>query len=111
MYGADDQNTIPEEDSPKSTDKKVNIVQHVAGVCLYYFYGKAIEDTILPAISTISSEQTIATESTMKRVIHLFDYLATHPDAVIMFRASDMILNAHSYASYPIQKEGKSRMG
>ena len=91
------------------TDKGINIVQQVVGICLYY--GRAIEDTILPALSAIASEQTIATETTMSRIIHLLDYLATHPDGVIMFRASDMILNVHSDASYLSEKKAKSRMG
>ena len=108
VYGADAQNTITEDTSPKLKDKDVNIVQQVVGVCLYY--GRAIDDTILPALSSIASEQTIATENTMKKIIHLMDYLATHPDAVIMFRASDMILNVHSDASYLSEKKAKSRM-
>ena len=90
---ADAQNIIKEEISPKLTDKGINIVQQVVGICLYY--GRAIEDTILPALSAIASEQTTATEATMSRIIHLLDYLATHPDEVIMFKASDMILNVH----------------
>ena len=59
IYGADAQKTIIEDVSPKLTDKGINIVQQVVGICLYY--GRAIEDTILPALSAIASEQTIAT--------------------------------------------------
>ena len=36
----------------------------------------------------------------MAKAKQLLDYLATHPDATIRFRASDMILNVHSDASY-----------
>jgi hypothetical protein len=36
----------------------------------------------------------------MKKCKQLLDYLATHPDATVRFHASDMILNAHSDASY-----------
>ena len=84
IYGADAQNTIKDVISPKLTDKGINVVQQVVGICLY---GRAIEDTILPALSAIASEQTTATEATMSRIIHLLDYLATHPDGVIMFKA------------------------
>ena len=62
-------------------------------------------------LSSIASEQTTATEDTMRKVIHLLDYLATHPDTVVMFRASDMLLNVHSDASYLSEKKAKSRMG
>ena len=37
--------------------------------------------------------------------------MATQPDRVIMFKASDMILNVHSDASYLSEKKAKSRMG
>ena len=109
VYGAKAQNTVKEEVSSKLSDDGINIVQQIVGVCLYYV--RAIDDSILPALSSIASEQTTATENTMKRVTHLLDYLATHPDATIMFRASDMILNVHSDASYLSEKKAKSRMG
>ena len=109
IYGADAQKTIKEVISPKLTDKGINVVQQVVGTCLYY--GRAIEDTILPALSAIASEQTTATEATMSRIMHLLDYLATHPDGMIMFKASNMILNAHSDASYLSEKKARSRMG
>ena len=86
IYGADEQNTIQEDTSPKLSDKGINTVQQVIRVCLYC--GRAIDDTILTPLSSIASKQTIATKDTMKKVIHLLNYLATHPDALIMFRAS-----------------------
>jgi len=36
----------------------------------------------------------------MKRVNQFLDYMWTHPDAIIRYHASDMILNVHSDASY-----------
>ena len=78
---------------------------------MYILWESNCEDTILPALSAIASEQTIATEATMDRVIHLLDYLATHPDGVTMFKASGMIFNVHSDASYLSEKKAKSRMG
>ena len=71
IYGADAQNAIKEDVAPKLIDKGINIVQQVVGICLYY--GRAMEDTILPALSAIASEQTIATETTMGRIVHLLD--------------------------------------
>ena len=47
----------------------------------------------------------------MKRVHQLLDYMATHPKAIIRFRASDMILNIHSDASYFSSGRGSSRAG
>ena len=47
----------------------------------------------------------------MKRVHQLLDYMASHPDAVIRFRRSDMILNVHSDASYLSAARARSRAG
>ena len=52
------------------------------------------------ALLEIASQQAAPTENTMKRVNHFLDYMWTHPDAIIWYRASDMILNVHSDASY-----------
>jgi len=52
------------------------------------------------AVSSIASEQTRDTTNTMAKAKQLLDYLATHPDATIWFRTSEMILNVHLDASY-----------
>ena len=67
--------------------------------------------TILTALNAIASEQAAPTERTMERVHQFLDYMATHPDAVIRFRASDMILNVHSDASYLSAGKARSRAG
>jgi hypothetical protein len=41
----------------------------------------------------------------------MLDYLATHPDATIRYRASDMILHIHSNASYLSVSNAQSRLG
>ena len=38
------------------------------------------------------------------------DYLHTHPDAVIQFHTSDMILYVESDAAYPILPQARSRV-
>ncbi len=55
---------------------------------------------ILMALNAIATEQANPTARTMELVHQFLDYMATHPDAVIRFRASDMIFNLHSDASY-----------
>jgi len=64
---------------------------------------------VLMALSTLASEQTKATENTNKNIEQLLDYLATHPDATIRYKASDMILNIHSDASYLSEPKAQSR--
>ncbi len=48
----------------------------------------------------IASQQVAPTENTMERVNQFLDYMWTHPDAIIWYHASDMILNVHSDALY-----------
>jgi hypothetical protein len=83
-------------------------VQQVVGALL--FYARAVDNTLLPGLSTIASEQTQATELTLKRCHQILDYCATNPDAKVCFRASDMILNIHSDASYLSATRARSQV-
>ena len=57
--GAGVQNTVPDDESAKLSEKQINIVQQIVGVCMYY--GRVIDETILPALSEIASKQAVAT--------------------------------------------------
>jgi hypothetical protein len=46
---------------------------------------------------------------TLVKAYQVLDYLALHPDAVVRFRASDMVLNIHSDASYLSEPNTRSR--
>ena len=45
----------------------------------------------------------------MEKAKQLLEYLATYTDATIRFRASDMIMNVHSDASYLSELDARSR--
>ena len=47
----------------------------------------------------------------MQRTRHLLDYVATHPDAIVSYAKSNMILSIHSDASYLSEPKGRSRAG
>jgi hypothetical protein len=51
---------------------------------------------MLIPLSTIATATTIATQHTIHATNQILDYCATHPDATITYRASDMILKIHS---------------
>ncbi len=51
-------------------------------------------------LSEIALQQAVPTENTMELVNQFLDYMWTHPDAIIWYLASDMILNVHSDALY-----------
>jgi hypothetical protein len=65
--------------------------------------------TVLMALSSIVIEQTKGTTSMTEKAKHLLDYLATIPNATIWYRASDMIMNVHSDASYLSEADASSR--
>ena len=108
-YGKDNQAPSPLDDSPLLDAAGKKRVQQIVGSFLYY--ARAVDPTILMALSEISSQQSAPTENTMKRVNQFLDYMWTHPDAIIRYRASDMILNVHSDASYLSAPKARSRAG
>ena len=108
-HGPGPQLPEPEDDSPPLDAKGINEIQQVVGSSLYH--GRAIDSTILPALNGISAEQSKATERTRQDAKKLLDYLATHPDAVIRHVKSDMILHAHSDASYLSAPKSRSKLG
>jgi len=65
--------------------------------------------TVLRALSTIASEQTKGTERTLEKAYQVIDYLATHQNAVVRFRASDMVMNIHSDALYLSKPKAQRR--
>ena len=66
---------------------------------------------MLTALSTIASEQASPTVTTMRKAKFFMDYAATHPDAVLTYRKSDMQLVVHSDASYLSKPKARSRAG
>ena len=63
------------------------------------------------ALSTIASQQANGTEATLKSCNQLLDYVGTHPDAVLKYMVSGMILAVHSDASYLSEAKARSRSG
>ena len=109
IYGAKIQTLQPTDDSPLLNKEKKKFVQEVTGVFLYY--ARAVDSTMLVALSAIAAEQGSPTENTLKRVNQFLDYAATHPEATITYHASDMKLAIHSDASYLSEPKSRSRGG
>ena len=107
-YGTDAQRPLPQDTARRLEDDEIKPIQQVVGGVLYY--ARAVDLTVLAALSSIASEQSEATENTQKKVEQLLDYLATLPDAQLRFHASDMILNIHSDASYLSESRARSRV-
>lgn len=108
-YGAKKQLSTPEDKSPLLDKDKKKFIQEVTGVFL--FYARAVDSTMLVALSAIAAEQAAPTENTLRKVNQFLDYAATHPDAAITYKASNMVLAIHSDASYLSEPKARSRAG
>jgi hypothetical protein len=108
-FGKSAQETAPPDTAAALSADGTTRVQKIVGSFLYY--GRAVDITILKTLNTLSRQQSKATDTTAKHTEHLLDYLASHPDAVIRYYASDMILNIHSDASYNNEPDARSTAG
>ena len=78
-YGVKIQYAKEPDTSTKLGPKEKKFIQQVTGTFLYY--ARAVDATMLVALSAIASEQSSPTETTMKKTKQFLDYLASHPDA------------------------------
>jgi len=106
-YSADAQSPLPKDILRNLNEKGIKQVQKIVGSILYY--ARAVDMPVLMALSTIASEQTQGTELTLEKAYQVLYFLVTHPNAVVRFRASDMVMNIHSDASYLSEPKARSR--
>jgi hypothetical protein len=106
-YGAVPQLATAEDTSDSLNAADSKRVQEIVGALL--FYARAVDPTMLVALGTIASSK--RTQDASKAVTQLLNYAATHPDAIIRYHASAMILHVHSDASYLSAPKARSRAG
>jgi hypothetical protein len=109
VYGQTQQLTKPIDNSPALGATERRRLQEIIGTLLYD--GRAIDSTLLVALGTLASAQAEGTKATANACKQLLDYCATHPDAVVRFRASDMCLHINSDASYLSEPKARFRVG
>lgn len=109
MYGATVQYAKPEDRSRLLSKEEKKYIQQVIGTFLYY--GRAVDSTMLTTLSSIASTQAAPTAETLANIKTFLDYAATHQDAIITYRASNMVLVVHSDASYLSEPKARSRAG
>ena len=66
---------------------------------------------MLPALSSIATQQANFTKHTMAKVNKFLKYASTHPHVIITYHASDVVLVVHSDASYLSELKARSRAG
>jgi hypothetical protein len=104
---ADLQTPLAVNSSPLLDEKGLKRVQKIVGSILYY--ARAVDMTVLMALSAIPVEQTKAMAKTMGRCIQLLNYLASNSEAKVRYYASNMVMNIHSDASYLSKIRARSR--
>jgi hypothetical protein len=66
---------------------------------------------LLPALSSLASQQANPTERTMELCKKILDFMSCQEEAVLTYRASDMVLAIHRNASYLSEPKSRSRAG
>ena len=110
QYGLVRQQQTPDADvsAPLSIERKTRL-QQITGTLLYY--ARAVDPTMLTAINKIASYQSNPTENVELAVNRLLSYAKKWSNASLLIKASDMILQAHSDASYLSESASRSRIG
>jgi len=110
IYGASAQLETDDIDtSPRLDAAGIKYVQGIVGCLLYY--ARAVDNKLLCTLSAIGTQQASATENTLAACNQLLDHVATYPGDGITYKASNMILAAHSDASYLSETNSRSRAG
>ena len=66
---------------------------------------------MITALRSIATQQVNPTENPMQKGKQLLDYAVTHPDVIVSYHASNMVLAGHSDASYVYEPNSRSRSG
>jgi hypothetical protein len=109
MYGATKQYAETIDTSPPLSKEDKKYVQEVVGTFLYY--ARCLDSTNLTALGSIATQQANPTKNTMIKVKQFLDYASTRPNAIVTYQASDMVLAAHSDASYLSEANARSQAG
>ena len=97
-YGATVQYAKGTDTSKVLSKEDKKYIQQVIGTLLYY--GRAVDAINSVALNSLASAQATPTEEPLQQTHHLLDYVATHPDAILSYTKSNMILGIHSDTSY-----------
>eukprot|EP00804_Cyclotella_cryptica_P023061 CCRYP_000315-RA/>CCRYP_000315-RA protein AED:0.18 eAED:0.15 QI:0/0/0/1/1/1/2/0/662 len=108
-YGSKQQLCTTADTAPALGKHQKTFVQEVIGVFLYYT--RAVDCTMLTALGSLATQQANPTTTTLDWVYQFLDYALSHPNAAVTYRASEMILAAHSDASCLSETNARSRAG
>ena len=97
----------PPDDTLPAQETK--FIQEVVGSFLYY--ARAVDPSMLPAITSISSEQAHPTQDLLDKTHRFLAYAEMYPANKLTYKKSDMILIIQSDASYLSRSKSRSVAG
>jgi hypothetical protein len=100
---------IPDDNDTPLTAAETTRVQEIVGVFL--FYARAVDVTMLTALSKISTQQSAPTRRTWEDTMRFLQYAKQYQDNQTIIRPSTMQLQAQSDASYLSETNARSRAG
>jgi hypothetical protein len=94
---------------PPATAQEITCAQAIMGTLLYN--ARAVDPTLLLPLSTLASQFSTGTTTTINAVSNLIYYCSTNPEYSIRYFASEMQIKIHSDASYLSEPKAKSIIG
>ena len=80
-------------------------------VCPALSCARAVDPTMLVALSALAAEQANPTEKTLEKTLYFLDYVASHTDAILTYNKSSMVLDIHSDAACLSEPKARRRAG
>jgi hypothetical protein len=108
-YGATTQFIKVDDTDPMTPDQTLRL-QQVIGTFLYYARA-VLDSTMLHALTTLASEQSVGTQNTVNGMVDFLNYCASNPNAILRYTSSDMVLHTHSDAAYLTDRNARIRAG
>ena len=109
MHGANIEYAAGPNNSPPLNAAGILRVQAIVGALL--FYARDVDNKLLVELSELYQQQASATKATNDAIARILDYVATYSSDGITFRASNIVLSAHSNAAYLNISKYISRLG
>jgi hypothetical protein len=98
---------VEDDTAQPLSPKEIKHVQDIIGTLLYY--ARAVEPTLLATLSAIAECQSIVTRAVVDTCHQLLDYVATHPNAGIQYKAWDMVIQytqmRHTFPNLAVKVE------
>jgi hypothetical protein len=109
-YGAKKQYSHVEDNSPALDKAGKKFIQEVCGVVFLYL-ACVVDGALLPELSSLASQEANPTEKTMQLCKYFLDYIVMQEDAILTYRASNMVMAIHRDSSYLSKPKSCSRTG